>query len=69
MWKIIDKNVVSQGFSQGQFISATEAPVEFFEIREVKENGNISAVSTLFRDYKIIFPEQDLLDARWWIMD
>ncbi len=67
MWKLIDSEVLLEQLKIGHLISDGSAQESGFWITQIKENGIITAAKTDVRNFMIIFPKWDLVDARWWL--
>lgn len=66
---MIDHELISEGLKIGQIISDKSTREDNFKIIEIRENGIITATKTDVMNFRIIFPQRDLVDASWWVMD
>ena len=69
MWRIIDNELISEGLKIGQIISDKSTREDNFKILEIRKNGLITAAKTDVMNLRIIFPQRDLVDASWWVMN
>ncbi len=69
MWRMIDNELISEGLKIGQIISDKSTREDNFKILEIRKNGIITATKTDVMNFRIIFPQKDLVDASWWVMD
>jgi len=69
MWRLIDNDVISQELRIGHIISENTTRHENYQIVEIRENGVVTAAKTDTKNFMIVFPKDNLVDANWWIMD